>query len=59
MSGTSYIVEVRSPPMVSIAFKATGHVTAWVVWHCLGVSLLDDLDAPRPPAADGAGTQAA
>ena len=45
--------------MVSIAFKATGHMTAWVVWHCLGVSLLDDLDAPRPPAGESPSTQAA
>ena len=45
--------------MVSIAFKATSHLTTWVVWHCLGVSLLDDLDAPRPPAGDKSSTQAA
>ena len=45
--------------MVNIAFKATGHMTAWVVWHCLGVSLLDDLDAPRPPAGEQRSTQAA
>jgi hypothetical protein len=45
--------------MVSIAVKATSHVTALVVWHCLGVSILDDLDAPRPPGAEHASTQAA
>ena len=45
--------------MVNIAFRATGHVTAWVVWHCLGVSLLNDLDAPRPPTAEQRSTQAA
>ena len=45
--------------MVNIAFKATSHMTAWVVWHCLGVSLLEDLDAPQPPAGEGASTQAA
>ena len=45
--------------MVSIAFKATSHVTAWVVWHCLGVSILDDLDAPAPPGAEHTSTQAA
>ena len=40
--------------MVGIAFKATSHVAAWIVWHSLGVSLLDDLDAPRPPAGESA-----
>jgi hypothetical protein len=45
--------------MVTIAFKATGHVAAWIVWHSLGVSLLDDLDAPQPPAGEHASTQAA
>jgi hypothetical protein len=52
------MVEIGSPPMVSIAYKATSHVTAWVVWHCLGVSLLDDLDVPRPPGAEQPFTQA-
>jgi hypothetical protein len=45
--------------MVTIAFKATGHVAAWIVWHSLGVSLLDDLDAPQPPAAERATRRAA
>ena len=45
--------------MVSIAFRATSHVAAWIVWHSMRVSILDDLDAPRPPAAEPAGTQAA
>ncbi len=45
--------------MVTIAYRATSHVAAWIVWHSLGVSLLDDLDAPRPPAADEPSTQAA
>ena len=45
--------------MVSIAFKATSHVAAWIVWHSMRVSILDDLDAPQPPAGDPAGTQAA
>jgi hypothetical protein len=45
--------------MVSKAFRATSHVAALIVWHSIRVSILDDLDAPRPPAADGATTQAA
>jgi hypothetical protein len=36
--------------MVSHALRATSHLTAWIVWHSLRVSLLDDLDDPRPPA---------
>ena len=35
--------------MVNIAIRATSHVAAWLVWHSLHVSLLDDLDAPAPP----------
>ncbi|MEA2472843.1 MAG: hypothetical protein QOE06_758 [Thermoleophilaceae bacterium] len=45
--------------MVSIAYRATSHVAAWIVWHSLGVSILGDLDAPRPPTAERASTQAA
>jgi hypothetical protein len=37
--------------MVRVALKATGHIRAWLVWHTMKVSLLDDLDSPRPPAA--------
>jgi hypothetical protein len=40
--------------MVTIALRATSHVAAWIVWHATGVSLLDDLDTPRPPVADEA-----
>jgi hypothetical protein len=40
--------------MVGIAFRATSHVAAWIVWHSMRVSLLDDLDAPRPPAVEDA-----
>jgi len=36
--------------MVSKAFRATSHVAAWIVWHSMRVSLLDDLEAPAPPA---------
>ena len=37
------------PPMVNYALRATGHVAAWIVWHSMRVSLLDDLEAPAPP----------
>jgi hypothetical protein len=40
--------------MVTIALRATSHVAAWIVWHATGVSLLDDLDTPRPPGAEEA-----
>jgi hypothetical protein len=36
--------------MVNIAFRATSHVAAWLVWHSMRVSLLDDQQAPRPQA---------
>jgi hypothetical protein len=36
--------------MVRVALRATNHIRAWIVWHSMKVSLLDDLDAPRPPA---------
>ncbi len=45
--------------MMGIAFRATSHVAAWIVWHSIGVSLLDDLDAPRPPGDEHAASQAA
>jgi hypothetical protein len=35
--------------MVSVALRATSHVAAWIVWHSMKVSLLDDLEAPQPP----------
>jgi hypothetical protein len=37
--------------MVTIAIRATSHVAAWIVWHSMKVSLLDDLEAPAPPDA--------
>ena len=40
--------------MVKIAFRATSHVAAWIVWHSMHVSLLDDLEAPAPPHEKGA-----
>ena len=45
--------------MVSKAFRATSHVAALIVWHSMRVSILDDLDAPQPPAVDEAATHAA
>jgi hypothetical protein len=38
--------------MVTTALRPIGHLAAWLVWHSTGVSLLGDLDAPRPPGAD-------
>jgi hypothetical protein len=35
--------------MVVTALRPISHLTAWIVWHATRVSLLDDLDAPRPP----------
>ena len=35
--------------MVNFALRATSHVAAWLVWHSTHISLLDDLEAPRPP----------
>jgi hypothetical protein len=35
--------------MVTNAFRPIGHLAAWIVWHSTGVSLLRDLEAPRPP----------
>jgi hypothetical protein len=36
--------------MVNLALRATSHVAAWIVWQSMRISLLDDLEAPRPPA---------
>jgi hypothetical protein len=40
--------------MIDIALRATGHVAAWLIWHSTGVSLLSDLDSPRPPEGEQA-----
>jgi hypothetical protein len=40
------IVALRAP------FRATSHVARWLVWHTMRVSLVDDLETPRPPAED-------
>jgi hypothetical protein len=31
------------------ALRPIGHFAAWIVWRSTGVSLLADLDSPRPP----------
>jgi hypothetical protein len=31
------------------AFRPIGHLAAWLVWHTVRVSLLDDLERPQPP----------
>jgi hypothetical protein len=36
--------------MVGLALKPFSHIAAWLVWHSMKVSLLDDLDAPSPPS---------
>ena len=38
--------------MVTLALRATTHVTAWILWQSMRISLLDDLEAPRPPAEE-------
>jgi hypothetical protein len=35
--------------MVGTALRPIGHLAAWLVWHTTRVSLLDDLEQPRPP----------
>jgi hypothetical protein len=36
--------------MVNIAFRATSHLAAWLVWHSMRVSLLDDAQTPPQPS---------
>jgi hypothetical protein len=38
--------------MVTLALRATTHVAAWIVWQSMRISLLEDLEAPRPPAEE-------
>jgi hypothetical protein len=33
-----------------VIFRPIGHLAAWILWQSTRVSLLADLDAPRPPA---------
>jgi hypothetical protein len=35
--------------MVGLALRPISHLTAWIVWHASRVSLLADLDSPKPP----------
>jgi hypothetical protein len=35
--------------MVGYALRPISHLAAWVVWHSMRVSLLQDLESPRPP----------
>jgi hypothetical protein len=35
--------------MVGSALRPVTHLTAWIVWHAMRVSLLDDLERPQPP----------
>ena len=34
---------------MATALRPIGHIAAWIVWHAMRVSLLDDLDRPQPP----------
>jgi hypothetical protein len=36
-------------PRMGTAFRPIGHIAAWIVWHAMRVSLLDDLERPEPP----------
>jgi hypothetical protein len=33
------------------ALRPFSHLTKWLVWHVMRVSLLDDLEHPQPPDA--------
>jgi hypothetical protein len=35
--------------MVGTALRQIGHLAAWLVWHATRISLLSDLERPRPP----------
>jgi hypothetical protein len=37
--------------MIGTALRPIGHLAAWIVWHTTRVSLLSDLERPRPPHA--------
>jgi hypothetical protein len=38
--------------MVTWALKPLGHLAAWLLWHTSRISVLEDLDSPRPPASE-------
>jgi hypothetical protein len=35
--------------MVGMALRPLSHLTAWIVCHAARVSLLEDLESPKPP----------
>jgi hypothetical protein len=37
--------------MVATALRPISHLAAWLWWHTMRVSLLDDLEQPKPPQA--------
>jgi hypothetical protein len=37
--------------MMGTALRPISHLAAWILWHTMRVSLLDDLDRPEPPHA--------
>jgi hypothetical protein len=37
--------------MVETALRPVSHIAAWLVWHTMRISLLEDLEHPRQPAA--------
>jgi hypothetical protein len=37
--------------MVGSALRPFGHLAAWLVWHTARVSILRDLEQPKPPRA--------
>ncbi len=40
-----------SSPRVREVTRPIRHFATWFLWHSMKISLLDDLKAPRPPAA--------
>jgi hypothetical protein len=37
--------------MIGFALRIPSHMAAWLIWHSTGISVLADLDSPRPPHA--------
>ena len=35
--------------MTGAVLRPISHLAAWLLWHTMRVSLLDDLEHPRPP----------
>ncbi len=42
------VAALRAPKRVA---RAPRHVAAWLMWHSVRVSLLEDLEEPLPPHA--------